>query len=33
MRIEEPIVVKDGDEIAFGDVYVSIFIKPIEKNK
>lgn len=33
MRIEEPIVIKDGDEIAFGDVFVSVFIKPIEKNK
>lgn len=33
MRIEEPIVIKDGDEIAFGDVFVSVFIKPIEKSK
>jgi pSer/pThr/pTyr-binding forkhead associated (FHA) protein len=33
MRIEEPIVLKDGDEIAFGDVYVSVFIKPVDKTK
>ncbi len=33
MRIEESIVIKDGDEIAFGDVFVSVFIKPIEKSK
>lgn len=33
MRIEEPIVIKDGDEIVFGDVFVSVFIKPIEKSK
>ncbi len=33
MRIEEPIVIKDGDEIAFGNVFVSVFIKPIERNK
>ncbi|NLA79529.1 MAG: FHA domain-containing protein [Chloroflexi bacterium] len=33
MRIEEPIVLKDGDEIAFGEVYVSVFIKPVDKTK
>lgn len=33
MRIEESIVIKNGDEIAFGDVFVSVFIKPIEKSK
>jgi len=33
MRIEEPIVIKDGDEIAFGDVYVSVFIKAVDNIK
>ncbi len=33
MRIAEPIVIKDGDEIACGDVFVSVFIKPIDKSK
>ena len=33
MRIAEPIVIKDGDEIACGDVFVSVFIKPVERSK